>query len=164
MKIFKMKSKKGSLADFFIIPAFLLLIGLVVFVTLIMINKVSDTGVFDSNAVASNAITKAKTTFSMFDNLMIFIIVGLSLYVLVSSAVVMNHPAFFILGFVLLVIAITFSAIVSNSYWDITQDSNIASVSQNYPKLNYLMNHLPYYIVFMGMATITLMFIGYLKT
>lgn len=150
-----------NVLDWFFIMLLLFVIGISVFVSHKVVTVVDESGVFADTAEAQNALDYSKTTILNFDNLMLFIIVGLSLFVLISSALIYNHPSLFILGFFLLAIAITFAGIVSNTFWAFSDSTNLASTTAAFPKIIWLMEHLPFYILFMGVAALVVAFISY---
>lgn len=156
-----MINKKGNILDWFYIITVLLLTAIVLIAVKIVMDKVDDSEVFAGNAQAQEIIDNTQSVLLSFDNLMLFVIIGLSVFVLVSSAVVFNHPAFFIAGIFLLFIAITVAGSVSNAFWVFTDSSTIATTAAMYPKLIFLMNNLPLYICFMGMAAMVTMYVGY---
>lgn len=156
----KRLNKKGYLDWFFIIAA--LFIGFVsVIIAMLIITKVDATGLFADTPAAQGAIDTTKSTILSFDNMGIFIVVGLSIFVLVSSVFIYNHPAFFIVGMFFLSIAIVVAAIASNTFWDFTNLSQISPTTVQFPKITFLMEHLPYYICFMGVAAAIVGYIGY---
>lgn len=155
--------KKGNILDFFYLMPLLLLIGVSLFAVFIVVDKVDDITIFHEYPDAEEAISISKNTILSFDNMMLFVIIGLSLFVILSSAMVFNHPAFFIVSFVLLCIAVTVSAIVSNSWYNFYNQADILAVSANFPKLTFLFDNLPKYIAFMGIATLVAGYVGYMK-
>jgi hypothetical protein len=154
-------NKKASILDFFLIFAILMLVGISVFVAYIIINTTAGIKVFQDDAIANSAVNTARGTILNFDNMMLFVVIGLSLFVIISSAMVFNHPAMFILSFFLLCIAVFVSAIVSNSFWTFANQSSMISAASNFPKINFLMNKLPIYVAFLGIASIIAMYISY---
>jgi len=155
--------KKGNVFDMFIVIIMLFMAIISIFVVHIMLNTVDETGIFDDYTSAKENINYAKSTATSFDNLVIFIIVGLSLYVIITSAVVWNHPAFFIIGLVMLSIAIVFAAIVSNAFYDFSTESEILDTRLAYPKIIFLMENLPIYVLIMGIAASISSYVGYIK-
>lgn len=156
-------NKKGNILDWFYILAFLFVIGVTIIVSYMLVSKVIDSNVFADTPEADDAIKSARNTLLSFDNLMLFIIVGLSIFVLVSSAVVYNHPSFFIIGLILLFIAVTVAGVVSNTFWKFTSNAQISAVSALYPKMTFLMENLPFYVLFMGIAATVVMYVSYQK-
>lgn len=158
-----MINKRGNLLDWFVIIVILFVTSISIFAAYIVVSKVNAGGIFSSDTGAQFAIDKAQSTILGFDNLMLFIIVGLSIFVLISSAVVFSHPAFFFIGTILLFIAITVAGVISNAFWTFTQSPEIATTAAAFPKIVFLMDRLPMYILFMGMAAMVVMYVGYLR-
>lgn len=155
-----MVNKKGSILDWFLIIPFILLISISTMIAYIVINTADSVDVFSDNEDAQNGITQSKNAILGFDTLILFILTGLSLFVIVGSALVSQHPAFFFFSVFFLFIAIVVAASVSNTFWLFTQDSVVASASSSYPKTVYLMNHLPLYILFMGFTALIAAYVG----
>ena len=153
-------NKKASLFDWFYIIGILLMTGVCVFAAHIIITAADGTGLFEDTPSAQEAVNISKTTILSFDNIMLFVIIGLSLFVIISAGMVFNHPTMLIIGFMLLCIAVTFAAMVSNSFWDFTNSAQISLYTAAFPKIIYLMNNLPFYIAFMGLAGLGAAFIG----
>lgn len=153
-------NKRGNVLDWFFILAILFMTGIVILVSYMIVDTVDSTNLFADNAVAQDAINRSKSTILNFDNLMLFVIVGLSIFVLASSAVVYTHPAFFIVGVLLLFIAVVVAGVVSNTFWILTNSSAIAATAALFPKITFLMNKLPLYVLFMGIAGVVVSYIA----
>jgi hypothetical protein len=156
--------KKANILDWFYILGILFMTGICIFVAYIIISNASSTNVFADVAEAQDAVDISERTIISFDNLMMFIIVGLSLFVLISSAMVFNHPAFFIIGFILLCIAVTFAAMISNTFYTFTTSTTIDTIRNQFPKILFLMEHLPIYVAFMGLSSSIVMYISYMRS
>ena len=156
--------KKGNLLDWFYIIPIVFLIVLVCVVSLHITNKVDATGIFEDNADADANIQQSKATILLFDNLIMFIVIGLSIFVLVSSYFVWNHPVFFFVGVILLAVAITLAALFANSYEQVTNNESLADDAANFVKMNFMMDRFPIYILFMGLMTLVVMGVSYGKS
>ena len=156
-----LRSKKGNLLDWFLVIPILFMTAICVIVAFIIISVANQTNVFQDTPEAQHAVDVTRTTILSFDNIMLFVIVGLSIFVLVSSAMVYQHPALFIISLVLLFIAITVAGVVSNTWFDFSNQSNIVQYSQAFPKIKFLMEKLPFYILFMGFAAAIVGVISY---
>ncbi|MBW1784181.1 MAG: hypothetical protein JRL30_26005 [Deltaproteobacteria bacterium] len=154
-------NKRGSVLDWFVIIVIVLITAIMLFAAKIVADKVDVSGIFDDDPTASAVMKSTQSTLLSFDHLMLFVIIGLSLAVLISSALVYNHPGFFIAGIFLLFIAIIIAAMVSNTFWVFSNSSAIATTAAMYPKITFLMEKLPFYILFLGMATAAVMYIGH---
>ncbi len=116
---------------------------------------------FEDYPDADYVLQQGRTTVSNADGLFLFIIVGLSLFVIISSAIIYNHPAFFVIGFFMLTIILLISAVISNTFWDFSNSTTIISeVAATYPKITFIMNNLPIYILFMGISSLIAGIIG----
>lgn len=155
-----LKGRRGML-DIFYILAFLFVIGIIIIVVFLMLNKIDDSGIYDKYTDAKNAHKQGERTILGFDTMMLMIIMGLSLFVILSAAFVWNHPVFVILGLIALTIAITVAGVVSNAWFDFSTHSQISSTVSSFPKLNFLLKQLPFYIMFMGIAGSISASIGY---
>lgn len=156
-----LKSKKGNLLDWFYIIPIIFIISAVSIVCLLMVNKIDDTGVFDSDSYASAAITKTRVSMLNMDNLLFFVLIGLSIFTLVSTYFVWNNPVFFFLALIFLVIAVIVSAMFSNAYEEFKNSSEISETSSLFPKINFIMDKFPLYLAFMFMMTLIVMGISF---
>jgi hypothetical protein len=154
-------NKSAGVLDHFFIIATVFVSAVSIFVALMIVNTTINTNVFADVPEAAAGINSAKNTILSMDNMMLFIIVGLSLFVVVSSALVFNHPAFFFIAIFLLMIAVTVSAVASNTFWVFTDNDAVAATAASFPKIVYLMNHFPFYIAFLGIAAVIAMYAGY---
>lgn len=154
------KQRKGNFLDLFIIIAVLFMTGVAIFTAVIIVNTVDDTQIFSDNAIAQGAIDTTQSTLLSFDNMMLFVVVGLSIFVILSSAFVFNHPAYFFVGIFLLFIAVVVAAIASNTFWVFTNQEAIIGTAASFPKMTFLMKNLPIYVAFMGIASAIAMFVG----
>jgi len=151
-------NKKGNIADWFFIIAILFIVSICIITVWMILNNPGIVKLFADNNVD---MTNGRKGILVFDNIFIFMIVGLSIFVLISSALVYNHPALFIFSFFLLCVAVSFAAMISNTFYDITNMTYFTDSLTAFPKIIFLMNHLPIYIGFMGIAMLVAMFVGY---
>lgn len=152
--------RKGNVDLFYIIAA-LFAISIMVLVMYKIVRSVDDSGLYDSSPDAKQISALGNVALLSFDNIMLFVIVGLSLFVILSSAFIWNHPAFFILGIILLTIAIMVAGVVSNAWYSFSSNPQIIDATTAYPKINFLMKQLPFYILFMGIASLISSVVGY---
>jgi len=156
-------NKRGGFLDWFMIIAVLMAFAISIIVGAIILAKVDASGIFADNTDAQTSLDHAKSTLFSMDNMFLFVIVGLSIFVLVSSAVVFNHPAFFIISTVLLFIAVIVAAIASNTMWIFFNQDMIATTAVQFPKMTFLMERLPFYVIFMGMAASIAAYVSWKK-
>jgi len=153
--------RKAGFLDFIYIIAALFIAAIAIVVSYVVVSIADSTNVFDSDPGGTYAMEQATKTAKSFDNMILFVIVGLSLFVLIGSAMVYHHPAFFIVGIIMLIISVVVAAGISNAFYLFTEQPVISTASLEYPKIVYLMNHLPLYIAFMGIASSIAMYTSF---
>ena len=156
----KVMNRKGQV-DLFYIIAGMFAISITIFAVYMMLDKINLSGIYDDYSDAKQVHALGTLSILNFDNTMLFIIIGLSLFVIISAAFVWNHPAYIVLGLVLLAIAITVAGTISNSWMAFTDNAAINPLTATYPKIHFLMQQLPYYIFFMGIVSLIAMALGY---
>lgn len=156
----KTMNKKG-LTDIFYILAFIFAIGVLLFAVFLTMDRINSSGLFSGYDDAEQTYALGERSILNFDNIMLMIIVGLSLYVVISSAFVFNHPIFLILGLVLLAVALTVAGVISNAWFDFSTNSQIEDITTHFSKTNFLMSNLPFYVLFMSISSLIAMSVGY---
>lgn len=159
----KRKNKNASILDWAFILISLFLIGLIVVISLFITNIVGDIDIFKNNVKATEIIGSTKNTLLSQDNLFLFVLIGLSVFTIISASMVWNHPAFFIVMLFLLSVFVTLAAIVSNAYEDVTTSSQLNATTASFPKINFVMDKLPMYVAIMGMITGLVMYAAYTR-
>lgn len=155
-----MKSRRGSIIDWFFIIVILFATVIMIFVMQLIVSNAAINKVFTDNNVQEYTEGGKNALLNM-DSLFMFVIIGLSIFVLVSSALVYNHPAMFFFSLFFLVIAVVFAAIMANSFYDMSTDTYFNEFRATYPKIVFLMENMPMYIAFMGIMALVAGFVGY---
>ncbi len=157
------KSKRGSVLDLLLIPALLFMIVVFLIVSFMVFSKVNSTNIFSTNAQADKAMDDANQTFLNMDNMIMFVLVGLSLFTIISGFLFGSHPVMFFFSIFFLIISIITAAALSNAYDTFDAQSQISTYSDQFPKVSFIMSKLPFYMVFMGFATLIAMYAGWNK-
>ena len=84
------------------------------------------------------------------DNAFLFATVLLWVFVIISSFVVDTHPAFLIVTIILLIFAFIAAMLLSNTFEELTQDSEYAGLNTQFPITYWIMNHLLTIVIIMG--------------
>jgi len=119
-------------------------------------------------AGTANVTTAAESTFGAINNALpalrwIALVITISLFIaiLVSSFLVKAHPVFFILYILIVVVAVVFSVSLSNAYEEMLTGSNpITATLESFTAMNFIILHLPIWIVVIGIAGAIFLFIG----
>ena len=155
-------NKKANIPD--ILMMMVILFGIVIFLVILYyiwtqvspeLNIALDSVMPDGDATYSVNTTSTQVTDSTltFDSMMPLVIVGLLIMVLVSAFMVRSHPVFFFISIMVLAIFITLSAVFSNVYQTITDDSELSTTSSDFSITNLFMDKLPYIILIVTVLT-----------
>lgn len=93
---------------------------------------------------------------SLMDNAIVFLIVGLTAVSWILASRINASPAFFIIVILSLFAFLWIAAELSNSYEEVVDGAEISTFSAQYPKTNFIVDHLVEYIltVFVGVAVV----------
>lgn len=155
MSIFK-KGRKGQIGDL----AFIVFTIASICITLILARYVYvkvDQGIKSTgmNTTQSDKVfNDMEVIFPMFDNMMLFIIIGLTIGIIMSSFMLPTHPMFMVLNIVGMIILVFLSMVLSNFFYDLQQQNDIQQVLLNtsgsltsFDKTNFIMSKLPWICV-----------------
>lgn len=154
-------NRRGNVLDFVYVPILLFIIAITLIVSLKIVNVTKDTGLFDEYPESEKVVNQVSYTLVNMDNMILFLLIGISLFVLVSGFFANNHPAFFIIAVLLLMVAVMIGAALSNTFWKFSVIDSLESTVNEFPKTQFIMERIPYYLAFLGMATLALMYINF---
>jgi len=137
-------NKKASLLDSFQIILFLFAFSIITIISLFLIDKFETDvgGRFDSD-VSTYAIDQGQATLLNFDNLFVFILVGLLIATIVGAYFIQTNPIIFWISLMLLLVFLTIAAIFTNVFEEITTTPELAETASNFTIINLVMGHLP---------------------
>lgn len=139
--------KRGQIQD---IAFFLVLIFAVVFTLLLskyILTEFNDALEEDGlhTTESRQALVDMNVAFPTFDNMILFVIVLLAIGLIVSSFFIPTHPVFLVINVFGIFFLAFIGMLLSNMYADMIDESpELASVYSTFPKLNFVMNQLPW--------------------
>jgi len=144
----KMKKKSQLLQVVFIAItivsiAFTLIIGRLI---LTKFNTALEEGGVQTDE-SRDALAKFNGVWLIFDGGMVFILVGLTLGLIITSIFIPTHPIFIVVNIIGIFFLVWFGAIMSNMYGDmITSDPEISASANDgtFDRVNFIVNQLPY--------------------
>ena len=86
------------------------------------------------------------------DNIFLMIVVLLWVGALATSFFVDSHPLFLIIAVIGLIAVFLVSMLLGNIYYDLSNDTELATYKTNYPKTTWIMDHILIVIVVMGLT------------
>jgi hypothetical protein len=151
-----MSFSKGSVADSFVIMTYALAISIIILLSWTILDN------FSSEAAATGLIDvtylhTGETALETFNYSFVFIVIGLILISFYGVLMINSNPAIFIISLMLLAIAIIVSVPISNAYYYLSINSDIASATNQFDVMSTMMYNLPEII---GVGFLLIIIIG----
>jgi len=139
--------KRGQIQD---IAFFLVLIFSVIFTLLVSkyILVQFDAALDEDNlhtTESKQSIIDMNVAFPTFDNMILVVVILLAIGLIITSFFIPTHPIFIVINVFGIFFLAFLGMLLSNMYSDIISSStDLASVYSTFPKLNFVMNQLPW--------------------
>ena len=157
------KSKKGSMMDVLYIALILIFFGIVLLIS----SKVS--GEFNDQIqgmATANMPTEAKVAASAvnsnysgtFDNVFLFLTVGLAIAALVLAALVRVHPIFIPFFFIIWIIIVFLCGVLSNIYQTMAENANLAAEASSMTFIYHILTYLPLIVGVIGIMMMVVLY------
>lgn len=162
-----MISKKAQAAQ-----GIMILVLVVVFIfAFIMVNMWGSTvmDVFTDEITEENGYTNESVTAvtgmtdaypDTLDGIGVFILGGLWILVLIMGYNAHSHPLVGFLAIIIVIIIGLAGMIISNTWDEMNDDSEISSITVNYPMMSFVMNNYLLVVLVVGFSMVAAMFIG----
>jgi len=138
--------KKGNV---FVVNAIFFMVFLLIFAVLAIASNMVFTDVYDTvspdltEASASSSFSNLFTLQpALLDNGFLFVFVCLTIFVLLGSFFIDEHPIFYIIAVVLVVIFLTVAAMLGNTFDDFASDDGISVFADNFTYIPFILTHL----------------------
>ena len=142
-----LRKKKGQIQQvaFFLVLVFSLILTLLVSKYILTeFNTALETDGLHT-AESRQALVDMNVAFPTFDNAILFVLVVLSIGLIITSFLIPTHPIFMVVNIFGIFFLCFIGMLLSNLYADIIAESpELASVYGTFPKLNFVMNQLPW--------------------
>ncbi len=145
-----LRRKKGQIQQiaFFIILVFTLIFTLLLskYILVQFNDALEEDGLHTTES--RQALVDMDVAFPTFDNMILFVLVVLSIGLIITSFFIPTHPIFLVINVFGIFFLAFLGMLLSNMYADIIAESpELALVSGTFPKLNFVMNQLPWIAV-----------------
>lgn len=111
-----------------------------------IIDKLVETNVIQESSTADKVLGEGAGFLNMFDTLVVIAFIGIVFGFIVTSWFVAGHPLGMVVYFIVGVLAVLVSMMVSN-FWEVVVAAEAVSTSiDNFSFSNFLMNNLAFYI------------------
>ena len=140
MKPSFIKEEEGSLIDIIIIPVFVLVMFISILIGWTIWNSMPTTlSGFDMTPF----IAQGKSLATMFDVLLIFMVVSVGLASAILANQIKTNPVFLVPGVLFALIAVWFSGIIGNVAWEIANNPNLIAAGNEMTRTMFLIRNLP---------------------
>lgn len=157
-----MNNKRGSVRDVVLIMFILLGLGVAVFGVHFMfnttVNQMLGITAINSSDATVTALQSSQTISNRFDYIIFGTFIGLILALMISSWFIGGHPIFMGIYFLVVIITVSISPVVSNMWDDIAQASIWGGNVANFPLTNHILSYLPIYMSVIGLLGLLIMF------
>lgn len=143
----KKKRKKGQIEQiaFFLVLVFTLVFVLVVskYILVEFDKALDEDGLHTTESKQS--IVDMNVAFPTFDNMILVVIILLAIGLIMTSFLIPSHPIFMVVNVFGIFFLCFIGMVLSNLYADIIAESTeLASVYSTFPKMNFIVNQLPW--------------------
>lgn len=155
-----MRGRRGQTFLDVLIVALILFVSATAFILMSVVqSNISDELLADEDFNSSTEAATALRTFdsnyaSTMDNTFLVVFVLFWVFVIVSSLFIDTNPVFLIISIILLVIVLLSMGVMSNAYESFIDDDDIFTYASEFPKTNYIMEHLVMFTVFIALSGI----------
>ena len=163
--IFNRKSKMNKRGNVVLDTLFFVVVTIAIStVMLIMypvINDINDDFQDDADYTADSktAIESITTNYApILDGAFILLVFALWVLVIVASFRVDSHPIFFVITIVMMLFIFYVGAELGNFYEDLSTDDDLQEATDNFPKLNFIMNNFLETIIIIAFTIVTALY------
>lgn len=114
--------------------------------------------VINSSPSAVEALQGAQNVTNRMDYVIFGLFIGLVIALIITGWFIGGNPIFMAIYFLVVVMGVTFSTVLSNVWETTSQASIFGSTVTHFPITNNLMNNLPLYIAVIGFLGLVVMF------
>jgi hypothetical protein len=105
---------------------------------------------FDPNGSLDDAYTNMDSWIGSLGNIIIFLILGMVAFLLISAQFIETHPGFFIFGIFALILIVVLGAMLANTFIEFEEDSAFTEQAEDYAVAGWIIKYLPMFILLVG--------------
>jgi len=161
-------NKKGSIMDIiiWIIIGFILILFLGVWmyghnlITNTLLNAGIENELINITSATEDTFGQVNDAMTIFHFLAFGVIFAMAISIFISNYLIKANPVFFIIYIFIAVVAVIFSALISNAYEKLMVDSTIGSTLSGFGGASFIMLNLPLWTAVIGIVGAIFLFIG----
>ena len=153
-------NKKGFIVDMLLYIVLIFVIGIVLVVLSLALNKINDAWQStDLDARPKGYIDNYATRFAaQWDAWMLFFVLGFAILVVITGFTLRSFPAFAMVGILLLIIMGVIGANLANAFNTFVTADTIVTYANDFPFTVWIMSQYPKFILAMGFLFIIILF------
>jgi len=155
------KNKKGSIID---IPLIIIVVFafIVVSLTGMLVFTSMNDALQNSTSIANQSKIIMNDNYTrypnIFDGIITFFFIGLSLASIIGAFLIKTHPAFAILSFIILLVFVLVAAVFSNAYETLTVGTALSAAANNFPASTFFLGNFVWYIMIISIVIAVVMY------
>jgi len=161
-------NKKGSIMDIiiWIIIAFILILLLGVWmyghnlITITLMEAGIENDLINITSATEDTFGQVNDAMQVFHFLAFGVIFAMAISIFISNYLIKANPVFFIIYLFIAVVAVIFSALISNAYEGLMVDPTIGSTLSGFGGASFIMLNLPLWTAVIGIVGAIFLFIG----
>lgn len=124
-----------------------------------IVNELHDSGKFDMNTEAADAMDELNTDLlGKFDFIILAVFIGSFLSICAAAIFLRTSPIFWIFGFLITLIGTIISAVISNVFHRVQDATQLTSAIAQVPLGVWVLNYMPYIYVIFSFAVMTILY------
>lgn len=155
------KEKKAQIQDIIFFAVLLFGLAFALVIGRIVLNKFNS-ALEEGNLQTTEsrqALVDWGIVWPTFDNMILIVLVLLAIGLIITSFMIPTHPIFLVINVFGIFFLVFIGAVLSNMYYDIiVSDADLVSSADNFPKINFVMNYLPYILAVLIFITTIVMY------
>ena len=155
-----MGKKKGQVVDLLFMSMILVLVAAIGLITYKVITDVNDQFETDGN-IGSDAVALSQNYEDklpgMVQQLFMVSLVGIAILTLVASFMVMSHPIFYGLMFIVLAFMTWINSIYADFWQSFATTSNFGAIVNNFPMMTYILQYFPLVMLVISVIVVVVM-------
>ena len=155
VKLFSKKKKRGSIQDVGLAMIFIFVAAIMFFVSTYgyqtYVDKAINTTAINSSNVTVTVMQESRELTERFDYVIFMLLIGFSLGIIITGWLVGGHPLFTIVYFLVLVVLVAVSAILSFVWNKVSTQAIFGNlVNDTFPITDFILANFPTYIAIIG--------------
>jgi len=155
-----METKKAQVVDLLYMSMILIMVAVLGLIIYKVISDVNDQFTLDEN-IGSDARALSQNYEdrlpSMVQQLFMISLVGIAILTLIASFMVMSHPVFYGLMFVVLAFMTWINAIYADFWQSFATTSNFGTIVNDFPMMTYILQYFPLVILVISIIIVVVM-------